>query len=83
VFVDEIQDLDRPLLAALIVAQHRANQEGWPFYLIGAGLPSVPAVLAEARLYSERLFLYRVIGPLPREAARRALSDPAEKMGGS
>lgn len=82
VFIDEIQDLDQPLLAALIVAQHRANQEAWPFYVIGAGLPSVPTVLAEARSYAERLFLYRVIGPLANDAARRALSDPAEKMGG-
>ncbi len=81
-FVDEIQDLDPPLLAALVMAQHRANQEAWPFYVIGAGLPSVPAVLAEARSYSERLFLYRIIGPLSDNAAQRALSDPAESMGG-
>jgi hypothetical protein len=81
-FVDEIQDLDTPLMSALVMAQHRANQESWPFYLIGAGLPSVPAVLAEARSYSERLFLYRVIGPLTEVATRRALSDPAESMGG-
>lgn len=81
-FIDEIQDLDSALLSALVMAQHRANQEAWPFYLIGAGLPSVPAVLGEARSYSERLFLYRIIGPLSQGAARRALSDPAESMGG-
>lgn len=82
-FIDEIQDLDTPLLSALVMAQHRANQEAWPFYLIGAGLPSVPAALAEARSYSERLFLYRIIGPLEQAATRRALSDPAESAGGS
>lgn len=82
-FVDEIQDLDLPLLSALVMAQHRANQEAWPFYLIGAGLPSVPAALGRARSYSERLFLYRIIGPLSEDAARRALSDPAESAGGS
>ncbi|MBB4855775.1 hypothetical protein HNP40_003184 [Mycobacteroides chelonae] len=82
-FIDELQDLDPTLLSALVMAQHRANQEAWPFYLIGAGLPSVPAVLAEARSYSERLFLYRVIGPLDKDAARKALNDPAESMGGS
>jgi AAA ATPase domain len=81
-FIDEIQDLDTPLLSALVMAQHRANQESWPFYLIGAGLPSVPSALAEARSYSERLFLYRVIGPLEPAAARRALIDPAESVGG-
>ncbi len=81
-FIDELQDLDTTLLSALVMAQHRANQESWPFYLIGAGLPSVPAVLGEARSYSERLFLYRIIGPLAEDAARRALSDPAESTGG-
>ncbi|WP_071288820.1 ATP-binding protein [Mycolicibacterium llatzerense] len=82
-FIDEIQDLDPPLLAALVVAQHRANQEDWPFYLIGAGLPNVPAVLGEARSYAERLFLYRTVGPLTEAEARAALSEPATQMGGS
>ena len=81
-FIDELQDLESTLLSALVMAQHRANQESWPFYLVGAGLPNVPAVLGEARSYSERLFLYRVIGPLSDDAARKALSDPAETMGG-
>ncbi|MFW0794265.1 ATP-binding protein [Gordonia sp. CPCC 205515] len=83
VFVDEMQDLDADLTAALIVAQHRANQEGWPFYVIGAGLPNLPAVLAESRSYAERLFLYSSIGPLTADAARHALADPAETVGGS
>lgn len=82
IFIDELQDLDQVLLSALVTAQHRASQESWPFYLVGAGLPNVPAVLAEARSYSERLFLYRVIGPLDDDAARKALSDPAETVGG-
>lgn len=82
-FIDEIQDLEPALLSALIMAQHRANQEAWPFYLVGAGLPSVPVVLGEARSYSERLFLYRIIGPLAKDEARLALSEPAERMGGS
>lgn len=81
-FIDEMQDLDATLLSALVTAQHRANQEPWPFYLIGAGLPSLPAVLAEARSYSERLFLYRVIGPLTRDDAKAALNEPATRMGG-
>lgn len=81
-FIDEIQDLDLPLLSALVMAQHKANQESWPFYLIGAGLPGVPVALAKARSYSERLFLYRIIGPLAADEARRALSEPAETAGG-
>lgn len=82
VFVDEMQDLDADLTAGLIVAQHRANQEGWPFYVIGAGLPNLPAVLAESRSYAERLFFYSTIGALDPDAARAALVDPAATVGG-
>ena len=82
VFVDEMQDLDDDLTAGLIVAQHRANQEGWPFYVIGAGLPNLPAVLADSRSYAERLFLYSTIGALGPDAARGALVDPAATVGG-
>lgn len=81
-FIDEMQDLDPVLLSALVMAQHKANQEGWAFYVVGAGLPSLPAVLSEARSYAERLFFYRVIGPLGGEEARAALRDPAVSMGG-
>ena len=81
-FIDEMQDLDSILLSALVMAQHRANQEGWAFYIIGAGLPSLPAVLSEARSYAERLFLYRIIGPLAAAEAAAALRDPALSMGG-
>lgn len=81
-FIDEMQDLDPVLLSALVMAQHKANQEDWAFYIIGAGLPSLPAVLSEARSYAERLFLYRIIGPLDKEQAHAALQDPAEQMGG-
>lgn len=83
VFVDEMQDLDEDLTAGLIVAQHRASQEGWPFYVIGAGLPNLPAFLADSRSYAERLFLYRRIGPLDEGAARQALVDPATAVGGT
>lgn len=82
VFVDEMQDLEADLTAALIVAQHRASQEGWPFYVVGAGLPNLPAFLADSRSYAERLFLYCNIGPLGDGAARQALVDPAESAGG-
>ena len=81
-FIDEMQDLDPVLLSALVMAQHKANQEGWAFYIIGAGLPSLPAVLSEARSYAERLFLYRIIGPLAAPQAAAALRDPALSVGG-
>lgn len=75
-FIDELQDLDPDLLRALLVTQHQAGQRGWPFYLIGAGLPHLPGVLAEARSYAERLFDYRTIAQLPRAEATKALTDP-------
>lgn len=83
IFVDEMQDLDEELLTALLAAQHAAGQDGLPFYVFGAGLPNLPSVLSEARSYAERLFEYRQIGPLVPDAARRALSRPAQEMGAS
>lgn len=79
--IDEMQDLDNPLIAALLSAQHQANQQEWPFYIVGAGLPNLPSTLAEARSYAERLFTYRHIGALPPDAAVTALIGPAAKYG--
>lgn len=76
-----MQDLDDSLLRALVVAQHQAGQRGWPFYLIGAGLPHLPGVLAEARSYAERLFDYRAISRLADPEATAALVDPVEPHG--
>lgn len=81
--IDEMQDLDPGLIAALLSAQHLANQREWPFYIAGAGLPNLPSVLSESRSYAERLFSYRNIGALPRQAAESALVVPAAKYGAS
>lgn len=81
VFIDEMQDLDHELLTALITVQHAAGQRGWPFYIIGAGLPNLPTTLSEARTYAERLFTYRTIGPLDDDDAAYALTRPAREMG--
>ncbi|WP_136709032.1 AAA family ATPase [Agromyces sp. H66] len=80
-FIDEMQDLDSELVVALLAAQHRAGQKNWPFYIFGAGLPSLPSVLSEARSYAERLFNYRNIGALERPAAADALTVPATRQG--
>lgn len=77
--IDEMQDLDAPLLSV----QHLANQREWPFYIAGAGLPNLPSVLSESRSYAERLFTYRSIGPLSHPAAEPALTVPAAKFGAS
>jgi hypothetical protein len=80
-FIDEMQYIDRELLSALLTVQHLAGQRDWPFYIIGAGLPNLPAALATANSYAERLFEYREIGPLDHDAASTALSLPAREMG--
>lgn len=80
-FIDEIQDLDISMLTALLSAQHRAAQNDWPFYVFGAGLPIVPATLADARSYAERQFDYRHIDRLSSDDAREALAGPAAAAG--
>jgi len=80
IFVDEIQDLDPATLSALISVQHRAHQNTWPFHLYGAGLPNVPARLADVRSYAER-FHFVQIGALSPEDAQAALADPASHEG--
>ncbi|WP_249354059.1 hypothetical protein [Rhodococcus sp. USK13] len=82
-FIDEMQDLDPDLLGALLAVQHRASQREWPFFVIGAGLPSLPAVLADSRSYAERQFSYRTIGPLSPTDAADALRVPVEAHGGA
>lgn len=80
-FIDEIQDLDPSMLTALLSAQHRAAQNDWPFYVFGAGLPVVPAALAEVRSYAERQFDYRRIDRLSEADAHQALLGPANDVG--
>jgi len=80
-FIDEMQDLDNDLLEALVTVQHAAGQRELPFFVIGAGLPSLPARLADVRSYAERLFEYRPLGRLPYADARESLEGPAQQMG--
>lgn len=74
-FIDELQDVPPAGLAALCAAMHRAAQDVTPIALVGAGLPTLPGLLASAKSYSERLFTYPEIGALPPEKARAAISD--------
>lgn len=82
-FIDEMQDLDEELLTVLLSVQHIAGQRGWPFYIIGAGLPNLPGKISEARTYGERLFLYRTIGQVDEQAAAEALVLPITRLGAS
>jgi DNA polymerase III delta prime subunit len=81
IFVDEMQDLTEPDVAALCAACHELSQEGLPLVIVGAGLPHLPAVLSASKSYSERLFRYVRIDRLDRAAADQALAAPAEEEG--
>lgn len=80
-FIDEMQDLEPELISALLVTQHRCQQRNLPFYVIGAGLPNLPATLAARRSYAERLFHFSVVDALDPHAAADALTIPAERHG--
>ena len=80
-FIDELQDLDRGILGPLLSVEHAAMQDGRPFYVIGAGLPSVQTVLPESRSYAERQFEYRSIDRLLAPYDAQALQGPAAVHG--
>ena len=80
-FVDEMQDIASPELAAICGAVHEISQQGSPLIVVGAGLPHLPVALAASKSYAERLFRYVVVDRLPREMAERALLRPAAEEG--
>lgn len=83
ILVDELQEATAQDLTALNTAVHRLGQAEapLPLMLVGAGLPSLPAQLAEATSYAERLYDYRPIGLLDEQASRDALIVPARHRG--
>ncbi len=81
IFVDELQHVEEPQLAALITAMHRTEQRQLPVVLVGAGLPQLRGRMGNARSYAERLFDFPFIGPLPPDAARLAIARPLEHEG--
>ena len=81
VLVDEMQELTTEQMSALCRSCHRAGQFALPWFVIGGGLPNLPARLAEAESYAERLFDYRTIDRLDEVAAAVALLTPAERQG--
>jgi len=75
VFIDEVQDPDVELMSVLESVQHTVNQRELTFFLVGAGLPNLPAFVCAARTYlrSAHLHLHH-IGPCPPTPPRRWLS---------
>ncbi|MCW2498048.1 ATP-binding protein [Jatrophihabitans sp.] len=81
VFIDEMQELDKSVLASVAAAAHAAGQRTVPFVVVGAGLPNLPGRLADAKSYAERLFEYRPLGKLDPATAAAALIGPAAEGG--
>lgn len=79
--IDEIQRLPRKELSALIAAMHWVSQNGLPVILIGAGLPQTARLAGEAKSYSERLFDWRRMRALERDAIEKAVRIPLEQCG--
>lgn len=80
IFIDELQYVEEPELAALISALHRCSQQKLPLCVVGAGLPQLRGRAGNAKSYAERLFDYPEIGALPQQAARQALVKPAANL---
>ena len=76
IFIDELQYVEEPQLAALVTAMHRTEQRRLPVVLVGAGLPQLRGRMGNAKSYAERLFDFPTIGPLPPEAAGLAIEKP-------
>jgi len=76
-FVDELQYVKEPELAALITALHRTAQQSLPVILVGAGLPQLRGKMGEAKSYAERLFEFPEVGPLSPDDAKIAIEKPA------
>jgi hypothetical protein len=80
-FIDELQYVEEPELAALITALHRCAQRSLPIVLVGAGLPQLRGRMGKAKSYAERLFDFPEIGPLPPPAATTAIVKPLQQQG--
>ncbi len=80
-FIDELQHIPEEQLGALISALHQTSQRALPVTLMGAGLPQILAKSGKVKSYAERLFKYVEVGALEPDAARAALTKPAEQEG--
>jgi hypothetical protein len=76
-FIDELQYVKEPELAALITALHRTAQRSLPVILVGAGLPQLCGKMGQAKSYAERLFDFPELGPLTPDETKTAIKIPA------
>jgi hypothetical protein len=80
-FIDELQYVPEEQLAALVTGLHRCAQRSLPLGLMGAGLPQLRGRMGKAKSYAERLFDFPEVGPLSRQEAALAITQPAETEG--
>jgi hypothetical protein len=81
IYIDELQYVEEPQMAALISALHRCSQLQLPVTVVGAGLPQLRGRMGEAKSYAERLFDFPSIGPLMPNDARDAIEKPINEEG--
>ena len=77
--VDEVHNLSRQDLSALLVSLHQINQQELPGMFVGAGLPQTAKLAGDAKSYAERLFRFCEIGSLKPEDAADAIVKPIEE----
>jgi len=79
--LDEVHRLSTSTFEALLGGLSLAHQSGLPITIVGAGLPSLPALRAEAASQFERMFRLRPLGPLTPDEVSDALVRPAAAEG--
>jgi hypothetical protein len=79
--LDEVQFISAAEFGPFVVGLHRLNQKALPITCVAAGLPSLPALVGEAKSYAERLFEYPRIDRLSKPDAIAALAEPANSRG--
>ncbi len=83
VYIDELQEASLADLRAVNMALHGIGQGASPVpvFFVGAGLPTLPAVLAEASSYAERMYRYCTLDTLDRESTELAYVEPVLEYG--
>lgn len=81
--IDELQEAAPDDLSALNVALHALGQgvDPVPVYFAGVGLPTLPAALAEATSYAERMYRYYSLDLLSEDEVRDAYVVPLNDIG--
>jgi AAA+ ATPase superfamily predicted ATPase len=79
ILIDEVQELNKNEITALIMAKQRINQNSLPIVLAVAGLPQTASQFRSTQAYVERMFSWPDIGGLDKESARKALLEPIFK----